>query len=1158
MKAINIVELDVDYCSRTYGVAPCNAVTGSNMFFYSADFNPAGWGGTNATITPAQTTGPFGANNGARVQKSNVQGWMGQGASPVTPNVPHTFSMFAKVSALPARYLVMIFQNSGAPFCRSWVNFDLLTGTISSPVTFTGPYSGVSAGIFPAGNGWFRCVLTTTLAAHGSAELYFSINANNTTLDGADSVANSQAFVFGPQLEQASAPSHYRATPTGPLTTGQTGTRKCMNTRATCQDIANYNDVGATIRFAENADYLPLEIELIPNISDIAFTPGMVSLGENLGQRSSLTVTFNDHKHSDTGTGFDKYINERTYVPFNQGSFWGKFRARHPFLQGRALRLVRGAVPDITIAEMDSRHYVIDTINGPAADGKFQIIAKDLLKLADGDKSQAPAINTGRLAVDITAAATVLRAVPSGVGQAEYPASGFLNIGGKEIVSYNRLPDATLLIHADGVPASPLVDAAGGRTITKGGNSTITNVAGNIKFGTGAMTFDGADDSVFVAGTADPDLAFGAGDFTIALWYKPATAGAANYQVFDWRFNLADVAPQLTQDGGNTFTYYIGTSAKIVSSTFTPAAAYFHIALTRSGLTTRLFLNGNVIGSYTPAANEILVCGNNRPLFGLRTDSAFDFSGFMDEIYVVKGRADWVANFTPPAVPYGTALGDNFQIVRAQKNTQAETHSADERLQEVLSYAGQDPANIINDLLVTYARVPAGYVPLSSWLLETQNYLGTVYTADIAEPTDVDKLISELIEQAALALWWDDKAKILKLQVLRAIPLSADRINDDVRIANSLTVKEQPEKRISRVLVYFGQINPLLQLDQLENYRSSVLRIDDASEANYGGTQSLKKIYSRWIPFGGRTIADRICSIFTNRYRNAPRLVSYKLLKGNVADPSLGGGYQLDAYPFQDDTGARADLPVEVTRLNVDDAEISVEAEEMRFVTVTTIDHLIVLDANTNNMNLRTHHDLLFGAPHAGDIVTLIIQQGVIIGSNDIGTPALNIGSWPAGVTVRLQGNGRIQGKGGDGAWSTFTINPPEPGGIALYSRYMVQINMTAGAQIWGGGGGGGLGQNGGGGGGAGTAPGDGGIANYNGISPAGAGGTSEVGGDGGATDAANFGGKGGGPGLPGASGTWFASGFAPGGAAGRGIDGLNYTTISGISPDIRGPQVNG
>src|SRR5215831_5597238 len=69
-----------------------------------------------------------------------------------------------------------------------------------------------------------------------------------------------------------------------------TGTKKCFNTPGTCQDRANFTLAPITMRFAVPTDYLPNSIEAIPNIKQISFSPGLISLGENLGQRSALTI----------------------------------------------------------------------------------------------------------------------------------------------------------------------------------------------------------------------------------------------------------------------------------------------------------------------------------------------------------------------------------------------------------------------------------------------------------------------------------------------------------------------------------------------------------------------------------------------------------------------------------------------------------------------------------------------------------------------------------------------------------------------------------------------------------------------------------------------------------------------------------------------------
>src|SRR5262249_4787134 len=160
--------------------------------------------------------------------------------------------------------------------------------------------------------------------------------------------------------------------------------------------------------------------------ASISFTPATLSLGENLGQRASLKIAFNDHKHVFAGE------------PYAQGSFWGKWRGRHGTrLRGRALRLIRGFVGQ-TIDQMETRHYVIETTDGPTLDAVYTIEAKDVLKLADDDRSQAPALSTGTLAGSIDAVTTTAALSPSGIGNLDYPASGYVCIGGKEICAFTR------------------------------------------------------------------------------------------------------------------------------------------------------------------------------------------------------------------------------------------------------------------------------------------------------------------------------------------------------------------------------------------------------------------------------------------------------------------------------------------------------------------------------------------------------------------------------------------------------------------------------------------------------------------------------------------------------------------------------------------------
>jgi hypothetical protein len=337
--------------------------------------------------------------------------------------------------------------------------------------------------------------------------------------------------------------------------------------------------VTETWRFAQPTSYLPREIPAIASIESVSLQPATISLGQNLGQRASISVTLNDHLH--------RFGAE----PYDRGTFWGKWRGRYGTkLRGCPLRVIRGQVGQ-AVSAMDTRHYIVDTTDGPTFGAKYTFTAKDILKVADDDRAQAPVLSNGSLAGTISAVAVSATLSPVGIGNLEYPASGWVCIGGKEVVSFTR-------------------------------------------------------------------------------------------------------------------------------------------------------------------------------------------------------------------------AGDVLTIVRAQFGTVASLHDAGDRVQLVLRYTGDDAADIIQDLLVNYAGVPASTIDLAEWQAETSAFLNVIYAATITEPTSVNKLVSELIEQAALAVWWDDRAKQVRLQVLREISTDADTFTHERMLEGSFSVKEQPTKRISQIWTYYGQRDP--------------------------------------------------------------------------------------------------------------------------------------------------------------------------------------------------------------------------------------------------------------------------------------------------------------------------------------------------------------
>lgn len=233
---------------------------------------------------------------------------------------------------------------------------------------------------------------------------------------------------------------------------GTTGDRKCYNTYATCQDTANFaKGTATTYRFCEENAAVPVGVSAIPLLrrQGVSFAPQRITPGKGLGIRAAVTVRFKDAPWPDAD--LDPYLSTRTHDTTGQGSFWGKFRARNRFYEGRPLRIRSGyVVPGEAFSwdNFQTRVYILDNIRGPGRDNSVDVVAKDILKLADDKRAQCPRPSKGQLLANLAAGTMSFTLTPSGIGNAEYPASGRLVIGG-EGMDFTRSGDAVTLTTRD-------------------------------------------------------------------------------------------------------------------------------------------------------------------------------------------------------------------------------------------------------------------------------------------------------------------------------------------------------------------------------------------------------------------------------------------------------------------------------------------------------------------------------------------------------------------------------------------------------------------------------------------------------------------------------------------------------------------------------------
>lgn len=191
---------------------------------------------------------------------------------------------------------------------------------------------------------------------------------------------------------------------------GVTGTDRCYNTQATCQDTANFLSSDVTYRFStvrldgvQQAGDPPT----FPTLQTVKTNPTILTPGKGLGVRSSVSVSIVDHPWTDVAC--DPYRTQRAFVADNRGTFWGKWVSRNKYYQNRVMRVHTGFLTDAgtyDAANFVVREYVITKISGPGTNGQVTIEGKDPLKWADQEKAQWPPASRATLTSNITSGGT--------------------------------------------------------------------------------------------------------------------------------------------------------------------------------------------------------------------------------------------------------------------------------------------------------------------------------------------------------------------------------------------------------------------------------------------------------------------------------------------------------------------------------------------------------------------------------------------------------------------------------------------------------------------------------------------------------------------------------------------------------------------------------
>ena len=194
-------------------------------------------------------------------------------------------------------------------------------------------------------------------------------------------------------------------------------------------------------------------------------------------------------------------------------------------------------------------------------------------------------------------------------------------------------------------PNPNIIDKSQSSNLKVFGNTTGSTT--QVKFtDSKSMYFDGSGDYIKTSASTDYDLPT---DFTIEAWIHP-TALSSNRLIVDTYNTSKAGSYQLYWRGtGSSLAFYSQGDGMVLqdpSSSSIFVNAWNHVAVSRSGTSAKLFVNGIVVDTATNSrdfTHGIPVAIGYQQATGTNY-----FAGYIQDVRITKGLARYTANFTPP------------------------------------------------------------------------------------------------------------------------------------------------------------------------------------------------------------------------------------------------------------------------------------------------------------------------------------------------------------------------------------------------------------------------------------------------------------------------------------------------------------------------------
>lgn len=443
-----------------------------------------------------------------------------------------------------------------------------------------------------------------------------------------------------------------------------------------------------------------------------------------------------------------------------------------------------------------------------------------------------------------------------------------------------------------------------------------------------------------------------------------------------------------------------------------------------------------------------------------------EYGAVSDTVFIVIGK-----ELIECTVTSSTVLA---VVNRAQGGTELAEHASGETIQKCIVYNDENIIDIITDLITSHTKIPVSYIPTADWVSLKANELSAFnLSRTIHKPTDVKKLLTELIVLAGLSMYVDVINNELVIVPTPDFATSVITFDEDEHlIMDSVSVRDDKKSKITRQSLLWDKVS-VTESDDENNYRKSFQVIDAIveQEANEGVVSEAKTVKSNWLinTTEDNSLATNYCQRQVNRFSHTPKQVKFKLDQRHVDQLVSGDRFWLGSI-FDINTSKIKDQLlnnkvttcqcIQINPTNDDKWQVT----GLSYIAAAPPIADLYINEDQEDYVLSDH----LTTTEAIEYV-VVVGAGVIISASSTSAKAFTTGSLFAGATIKIINLGFIVGAGGKGgngaleeydAESDSCLTPSlangSDGGDAL--NLTVDTTVDNGFGFIGGGGGGGVG----------------------------------------------------------------------------------------------------